>query len=184
MATGTLCLGLSSPASPVRPVHPVRPTLYALPSLPHSLPACFCYRYRILSAMNATTGSGSADSFAPASFLGLLSVTFTASMLALLSKSVHSMDRKFSYTTLRRCTYAICAVFCLQTRILTAPVAISICIIATLFVAVISAFAVGSCVNLSQEICRAAYTLCAAFWLVGKGLLYLWYTEKVPPPPG
>ena len=144
--------------------------------------------------MNATTGSGIADAFAPASYLGLVSVTFTASMLALLSKSVHSMDRKFSYTTLRWCppmlppspvpsvSFSTCVICVKDIRMLTALVAISICIIATLFVTIISAFAVGSCVNLSQDICRIVYILCATFWLAGKGLLYLWYTEKVPHP--
>jgi hypothetical protein len=48
-----------------------------------------------------------------------------------------------------------------------------------LFLIIISAFAVGFSVNTSLALCRMAYILCAAFWLAVKGLLYLWYSEKL-----
>jgi hypothetical protein len=54
-----------------------------------------------------------------------------------------------------------------------------ICINALVFLIIISAFAVGFSVNTSLSVCSAAYILCATFWLAGKGLLYLWYGEKL-----
>jgi hypothetical protein len=54
-----------------------------------------------------------------------------------------------------------------------------ICITSLVFLIIISAFAVGFSVNTSLSACSAAYILCATFWLAVKGLLYLWYGERL-----
>jgi len=64
----------------------------------------------------------------------------------------------------------------LTTRALAA-IAISVISLCYLLGMATSAMWFG--INASSQTCEMLYIVCAAFWLVGKSMLYLWYSEKV-----
>ena len=50
-----------------------------------------------------------------------------------------------------------------------------------LFLICVSALAAGLQTITTSNTCQAIYIVTAVFWLAGKGILYLWFGEKVSP---
>ncbi|KAI5817205.1 hypothetical protein BZA77DRAFT_43915 [Pyronema omphalodes] len=100
------------------------------------------------------------EAFAPAAYVGLLGVSLIAGLLGFTSKNCSFKSSKsFWYSKL---------------------LAIVICAVTILFFISVSALAVAFSANQDTgNSCDIAFIFCACFWCSGKGLLYLWYIEKL-----
>ncbi|KAI5849236.1 hypothetical protein BZA05DRAFT_86625 [Tricharina praecox] len=110
-----------------------------------------------MSSVELTPFSFAQDNLAPFSFVVLLGLSFTSVMLA----------------TLTMCSHADFNAYWRKIN------AAAICVITQCYVLSMATAIVWFGSDASLQNCETLYMVCAAFWLMGKSMLYMWYSEKV-----